>query len=64
MSFQRPISKCSTRVDGLGKLDGLEYQNGVQQYFGIPYASLSKRWTRSALKTEWTGGYHDGTKLG
>lgn len=64
MSFKSPVSTCSTHIDGLGKLKGFEYANGVQQYCGIPYASLAKRWTRSILKTSWEDQFHDGTRLG
>ncbi|CAI7573796.1 unnamed protein product [Penicillium discolor] len=64
MSFQTPISKCRTTIPGLGTLDGLQYANGVQQFCGIPYANLPKRWTRSTLKTSWNENHHDGTKLG
>lgn len=64
MSFQTPVSIVSTQLVGLGTLDGFHYANGVEQYCGIPYASLSKRWTRSVLKTSWENGYHNGTQLG
>lgn len=64
MSFQSPVSKCRIAIPGLGTLDGLAYANGVQQFCGIPYAHLPKRWTRSTLRTSWNGGHHDGTRLG
>lgn len=64
MSFKTPVAKCSTHIPTLGTLDGWEYDNGVQQFCGIPYATLPKRWTRSCLKTSWEGEYHNGTKLG
>ncbi|KAJ5949112.1 hypothetical protein N7454_000696 [Penicillium verhagenii] len=64
MSFQTPIGTCKATIPGLGTVDGLEYANGVQQFCGIPYAHLSKRWTRSALQTKWNDEYHDGRKLG
>ncbi|KAJ5681857.1 uncharacterized protein N7477_001797 [Penicillium maclennaniae] len=64
MSFQSPVSKCRITIPGLGNVDGLEYANEVQQFCGIPYAYLSKRWTRSVLKTSWEKGHHDGTRLG
>jgi carboxylesterase type B len=64
MSFQAPISRCTTQIPSLGELEGLQFANGVQQYCGIPYAALAKRWTRSTLKTSWTRDKHDGTKLG
>jgi len=64
MSFKTPSSKVSTIVEGLGKLDGFQYANGVEQFCGIPYATLPKRWTRSSLRTSWDNDYHDGTKLG
>ncbi|GAQ10058.1 para-nitrobenzyl esterase [Aspergillus lentulus] len=64
MSFQTPVSKCTTKIPSLGELQGLQYANGVQQFCGIPYADLAKRWTRSTLKTVWKGSRHDGTKLG
>ncbi|KAJ6017800.1 hypothetical protein N7451_001179 [Penicillium sp. IBT 35674x] len=64
MSFQVPIGFCKATIPGLGTVDGWEYANGVQQFCGIPYAHLSKRWSRSTLRTSWEGGHHDGTKLG
>ncbi|KAH3330187.1 hypothetical protein KXV52_002965, partial [Aspergillus fumigatus] len=64
MSFQTPVSKCTTIIPSLGELQGLQYANGVQQFCGISYAELTKRWTRSTLKTVWEGSRHDGTKLG
>lgn len=64
MSFQTPASKVSIAIDGLGTLDGFRYANGVEQFCGIPYATLAKRWTRSLLKTSWENEYHDGTQLG
>ncbi|KAJ5279784.1 acetylcholinesterase [Penicillium angulare] len=64
MSFQVPQNKCSLDVKDLGRLDGWHYADGVQQYCGIPYADLQKRWTRSVLKTSWPNEYHDGTQLG
>ncbi|KAJ6082517.1 hypothetical protein N7499_007391 [Penicillium canescens] len=64
MSFRPPTSKCNVSIPGLGTVEGLQFANGVQQFCGIPYAHLSKRWTRSILKTTWENGHHDGTKLG
>ncbi|KAJ5587640.1 uncharacterized protein N7459_003405 [Penicillium hispanicum] len=64
MSFQTPTSTVSTQINGLGRLDGFQYADGVEQFCGIPYATLSKRWTRSLLNTSWENGYHDGTQLG
>ncbi|KAJ5757973.1 uncharacterized protein N7511_006667 [Penicillium nucicola] len=64
MSFQPPTSKCTASIPGLGTVEGLQFANGVQQFSGIPYAHLPKRWTRSILKSAWDNGYHDGTKLG
>ncbi|KAJ5691181.1 hypothetical protein N7488_011916 [Penicillium malachiteum] len=64
MSFQTPQKKCSLNVKDLGKIDGWYYVDGVEQYCGIQYADLPKRWTRSQLKTSWPNKYHDGTQLG
>ncbi|BCS27818.1 uncharacterized protein APUU_60866A [Aspergillus puulaauensis] len=64
MSFQSPVSKCTTIIPSLGELQGLQYTNGVQQFCGIPYAQLTKRWTRSTLNTAWKDSKHDGTRLG
>ncbi|EAU36652.1 predicted protein [Aspergillus terreus NIH2624] len=36
MSFKTPVAKCSTHIPTLGTLDGWEYDNGVQQFCGIP----------------------------
>lgn len=51
-------------VEGLGVVEGLEFPTGVRQFSGIPYATITKRWTRSRLNSSWPGGVHDGTKLG
>ncbi|PYI10914.1 alpha/beta-hydrolase [Aspergillus sclerotiicarbonarius CBS 121057] len=64
MSFQTPITKCTAEIPTLGQLEGFQFPNGVQQYCGIPYADLPKRWARSTLKTSWANSRHDGTKLG
>lgn len=64
MSFQTPTSRVSVTIVGLGRLDGFHYANGVEQFCGIPYGTLSKRWTRSKLCTSWENDYHDGTQLG
>ncbi|KAJ5802640.1 uncharacterized protein N7503_005090 [Penicillium pulvis] len=64
MTFQVPLNKSSLDVHSLGKIDGWHYADGVEQYCGIPYADLPKRWTRSVLKTSWPDRYHDGTQLG
>ncbi|KAJ5308922.1 hypothetical protein PENANT_c013G09538 [Penicillium antarcticum] len=64
MSFQSPISKCTAFIPGLGTVEGFQFANGVQQFCGIPYAHLPKRWSRSVLRTLWDNGHHDGTKLG
>ena len=61
---QTPIGVTELEVLGLGKVKGLLYANGVRQFLGIPYASLKKRWTRSALRDSWPDGYHDGRDLG
>ncbi|EEA25194.1 hypothetical protein TMatcc_006584 [Talaromyces marneffei ATCC 18224] len=62
--FQNPTGKTRLAVDGLGTVEGLEFAQGVCQFSGIPYGTLSKRWTRSGLQTTWPSGFHDGTKLG
>lgn len=59
-----PVGTTDLDVVGLGTVRGLIYPNGVRQFCGIPYASLSKRWTYSTLMTSWPDGRHDGTKLG
>lgn len=64
MSFQEPLRVRNTHIAALGDLDGFEYELGVRQFCGIPYATLPKRWTRSRLCTSWPNHYHDGTKMG
>lgn len=64
MPRKAPVGDAIVLVDGLGKLRGVEYANGVRQYFGIPYARLSKRWTLPSLATKWSNDFHDGSKLG
>ncbi|KAF2994883.1 hypothetical protein E8E14_003096 [Neopestalotiopsis sp. 37M] len=62
---QVPITgKTRLAIESLGTVEGWQFQNGVQQYAGIPYATLPKRWTRSRLQTSWPNEFHDGTKLG
>lgn len=64
MPGQTPVRTCTRAVGGLGHVTGLEYVNGVSQFCGIPYATLTKRWTRSVLCEHWQDAKHDGTKLG
>ncbi|KAJ5245545.1 hypothetical protein N7489_005641 [Penicillium chrysogenum] len=59
-----PTGKTKLSIEGLGIVEGLSFPNNVHQFCGIPYATLSKRWTRSQLNTSWPGNFHDGTKLG
>ncbi|RSL82898.1 hypothetical protein CEP51_004838 [Fusarium floridanum] len=59
-----PTGKTRLPVHGLGVVEGLSFTQGVHQFCGIPYASLSKRWTRSQLRDSWPNDFHDGTKLG
>lgn len=58
------IGTTELTVQGLGVVKGLSFPNNIHQFSGIPYASLSKRWTRSQLRTSWPNDFHDGTKLG
>ena len=64
MAGRTPIGTTKLPVEGLGEVTGYEYADGVRQYCGIPYATLSKRWTRSELCTKWEKDRHDGTRLG
>ena len=64
MPGKTPVGFTTVKVESLGTLKGLVYENGVRQFCGIPYATLTKRWTRSTLATSWKNGVHDGTKLG
>ncbi|KAL6918610.1 hypothetical protein ACHAP8_010987 [Fusarium lateritium] len=59
-----PLGKTKLPVEGLGVVEGLSFSNNIHQFNGIPYASLSKRWTRSQLRDSWSNDFHDGTKLG
>ncbi|KAF0317778.1 lipase 5 [Colletotrichum asianum] len=45
-------------------LHGYVWPNGVRQFYGIPYGSFVKNWTRSTLVDSWPNGEHDGRKLG
>lgn len=60
---QTPIGRCKLEVEGLGVVEGLSFPS-AHQFCGIPYGSLTKRWTRSQLQSSWKDGLHDGTKLG
>ncbi|KAF4442960.1 hypothetical protein F53441_11604 [Fusarium austroafricanum] len=59
-----PIGTTELLVQGLGVVKGLSFSSNIHQFSGIPYASLTKRWTRSQLRTSWPNEFHDGTKLG
>ncbi|KPM45193.1 hypothetical protein AK830_g1360 [Neonectria ditissima] len=59
-----PTGVSYVDVPSLGRVKGNLFGHGVRQFCGIPYANLSKRWTRSALNTSLAGGYHDGTQHG
>ena len=59
-----PSGEVEMEFPGLGTAKGLVYPTGVRQFMGIPYARLSKRWTRSVLATSWPNNYHDGRDLG
>ncbi|KAL4753502.1 Alpha/Beta hydrolase protein [Aspergillus terricola var. indicus] len=56
--------KVTRQVAGLGTLHGWKFPNGVQQFFCIPYATISKNWTRATLQKSWENGEHDGTRIG
>lgn len=62
--MNKPTQKCTIHIASLGTISGWQYANGVRQFLGIPYATLSKRWTRSQLRTSLPNDYHNGTKLG
>ncbi|KAH6995389.1 hypothetical protein EDB80DRAFT_877256 [Ilyonectria destructans] len=64
MAPQTPVDTTAINVPSLGKIKGLLYDNGVRQFCGIPYADLAKRWSRSTLKSNLPGDYHDGTQHG
>lgn len=64
MTRQVPVGETTIQVQGLGALRGYRYEDDTYQFYGIPYARVGKRWTRSVLATEWQNGSHDGTKLG
>lgn len=61
---QAPVGKSFLLVPGLGTVEGYEFPDGVRQFCGIKYGTISKRWTRSELNTTWANKYHDGTRLG
>ncbi|BDD60065.1 hypothetical protein MAP00_005229 [Monascus purpureus] len=63
-SSQVPRGKVKLEIESLGTVQGLEFSSGVRQFTGIPYATLTKRWTRSCLNTSWPENFHDVTKLG
>lgn len=61
---QVPQGKVKLEIESLGIVQGLEFSSGVRQFTGIPYATLTKRWTHSRLSTSWPENFHDRTKLG
>ncbi|CDK27222.1 unnamed protein product [Kuraishia capsulata CBS 1993] len=60
--------KKDLEIPGLGELTGLEFDNGSEQYLGIPYATFPRRFAPSKVLTEWTelekGVKRDATKYG
>lgn len=64
MARQAPSGQVAFEVENLGVLHGVSYEDGVCQFYGVPFARYSKRWTRAELATSWQNGMHDGTKLG
>ncbi|KAM0548772.1 hypothetical protein ACHAPJ_009768 [Fusarium lateritium] len=64
MTRKVPQKKETVEIPGLGSLQGWRYENGLRQFFGVPFARIQKRWTRATLATEWKDQFHDGTKLG
>lgn len=64
MTRKIPTEETAIEVSGLGTAKGVQYEDGVRQFYGIPYAHLQKRWTRSDLATTWADGRHDGRQLG
>ncbi|KAM0414737.1 hypothetical protein ACHAPT_013428 [Fusarium lateritium] len=59
-----PVGRTKLPVNGLGVVEGLRFSGDVDQFCGIPYAFLAKRWTFSQLQETWPNNFHDGTKLG
>lgn len=49
----------------LGSISGLHINDlGVDQFWGIPYATVPGRFRESNVVDSWDNGVHDGTKLG
>ncbi len=49
----------------LGDVTGVhDTENNVFKYLGIPYGSVSRRWTRAKPLTNFVSGKHDGTTFG
>lgn len=59
-----PTSTETINIPTFGDVKGLVYPSGARQFRGIPYAKLTKRWTRSVLNTSLPDGFHDGTQHG
>ncbi|KAB2568565.1 Para-nitrobenzyl esterase [Lasiodiplodia theobromae] len=64
MAPQTPCGTTTIDIPSFGKVKGLVYPSGTRQFCGIPYATLTKRWTRSVLNTSLPNDYHDGTQHG
>ncbi|KAH7021886.1 Alpha/Beta hydrolase protein [Ilyonectria destructans] len=64
MASLGPTGSTQHHVPTLGTINGLVFSGGIRQFCGIPYAELTKRWTRSTLKTHLPGDFHDGTQHG
>lgn len=61
-------SICTTihkHVKQLGSISGLRFSHlGVDQFWGIPYATVPGRFRESKVVESWDNGVHDGSKLG
>lgn len=64
MPPQTPVDTVTVDIESFGRVEGHLFASGTRQFCGIPYARLSKRWTRSTLNTSLPDSYHDGTKHG
>jgi hypothetical protein len=52
-------------IPGLGEIRGTyDPKTKTTKFLGIPYGSLSKRWTRATALAQFPEGKHDGTKFG
>jgi carboxylesterase type B len=50
-------------LGALGTVRG-QRRDGIESFLGIPYGTVTKRWTRAERVSSFANGYHDGRSYG